>query len=71
MQKHSLVNQISTLETTIECYRILLGEPRVDARLTEYHKRVLEATLATIKLFAEHEDAVREAIKVDREKAKA
>jgi len=65
-ERHSLVNQISTLDTLTWAARKMLSEPYCDDRLTDYHLRVLDAVRATLAFMHEHEATIRAAIAAER-----
>ena len=68
MAKHSLTNQISTLDQLAANLPKLFGPPHEDARLTEYRLEVIASIRATLAFMQEHEQVIREAIALDREK---
>jgi len=68
MAKHSLVNQISTLDCLEARLPKIFAPPHEDARLTEYRLDVIKSIRATLAFMQEHEAVIRAAIALDREK---
>jgi len=66
--KHSLTNQISTLDALEPRLSRMFGPPYEDERMTEYRLDVMRSVRATLAFMQEHEAVIREAVRLDREK---